>query len=96
MGSFYTKYIRFELKKYIGAIFHDTEHKAYNFSARKLQRIKCGLMTLKGDAKLKQKTDLWLNFHVSSQKSKNLHFDRLLLSKAYKVLDAKVQKSCVS
>ena len=34
-----------------------------------------------------------INFHVSSQKSKNLHFDGLVFSKAYKVLDEKVQKS---
>ena len=33
------------------------------------------------------------NFHTSSQKSENLHFDGLLLPKAYKVLDKKVQKS---
>ena len=32
------------------------------------------------------------NFHVSSRKSENLYFFRLVLSKAYKVLDEKVQK----
>ena len=32
------------------------------------------------------------NFHVSSRKSENLHFDELLLSLAYKVSDKKVQK----
>ena len=37
-----------------------------------------------------------VNFHVSSRKSENLHFDGLLLSKAYKDLDEKVQKSYVS
>ena len=36
------------------------------------------------------------NFYASSRKSENLHFDGLHLSKAYKVLDEKVQKSCVS
>ena len=36
-----------------------------------------------------------VNFHASSQKSKNLHFDRLLLSKAYKDFDEKVQNSCL-
>ena len=36
-----------------------------------------------------------VSFHASSRKSKNLHFDGLLLSKAYKVLDEKVQKSYV-
>ena len=34
-----------------------------------------------------------VNFYTSSQKSDNLHFDGLVLSKAYKVLDEKVQKS---
>ena len=44
------------------------------------------------------KTDLrnLVNFHASSRKSENLHFDGLILSKAYKVLDEKVQKSYVS
>ena len=61
-------------------------------------------MARKDYAKFKGKmTRSWKNnirylvsFHVSSWKSKNLHFDGLLLSKAYKVLDEKVQKSCVS
>ena len=60
-------------------------------------------MTLKGDANFKGKLTPGLkndkknlaNFHVSSRKSGNLHFDVLLLSKAYKVLDEKVQKSYV-
>ena len=55
-------------------------------------------MTLKGDAKFKGKLTCGLknnirnlvNFHASSQKSENLHFDGLLLSKAYKGLDEKV------
>ena len=56
-------------------------------------------MTLKGDAIFKEKltgglkndiTNL-VNFHASSRKSENLHFDGLTLSKAYKVLDEKVQ-----
>ena len=37
-----------------------------------------------------------VNFHASCRKSGNLHFDGLLLSKAYKDLDEKVQKSYVS
>ena len=61
-------------------------------------------MTPKGDAKFKGKLTRGLNndirnlvnFHASSQKSENLHFDGLLFSKAYKVLDIKVQKSYVS
>ena len=61
-------------------------------------------MTLIVDAKFKGKLTRGLkndiknlvNFHASSRKSENLHFDGLLLSKAYKVLDEKVQKSYVS
>ena len=61
-------------------------------------------MTLKGDAKLKGKLTCGMkndsrnmvNFHWSSRKSGNLHSDGLLLSKAYKDLDEKVQKSYVS
>ena len=62
------------------------------------------VMTLKGYALFKEKLTGGLkkemknlvNFHASSRKSKNLHFDGLVLSKAYKVLDEKVQKSHVS
>ena len=61
-------------------------------------------MRLKGDAKFKGKLTRGLkndirnlvDFHASSQKSENLHFDGFLLSKAYKVSDEKVQKSYVS
>ena len=63
-------------------------------------------MTLKGDAKFKGKLTCGLksdfrnllNFHASSWKSRNLHFDEPLLAKAYiyKDLDKKVQKSYVS
>ena len=61
-------------------------------------------MTMKGDAIFKEKVtgvlknDIrnLINFHASSRKSENLHFDGLFLSKAYKVLDEKVQKSFAS
>ena len=61
-------------------------------------------MTMKGDAKLKAKLPRGLkivvknldNFLASSRKSENLHFDGLLLYKAYKVLVEKVQKNYVS
>ena len=61
-------------------------------------------MTLKGDAKFKGKLTCGLkndlrnlvNFHSSSRKSGNLHFDGLFLSKAYKDLDEKVKKSSAS
>ena len=61
-------------------------------------------MTLKGDAIFKEKLTgglknnirNFINFHESSRKSENLHFDELVLAKAYKVLDEKVRKSYVS
>ena len=57
-------------------------------------------MTLKGDRKFKGKLTRgfknYVNFHASSQKSENWHFHRLVLSKAYKNLDEKGQKSYVS
>ena len=61
-------------------------------------------MTLKSDAIFKEKltgglknyTRNLVNFHASSHKSENLHFDGLVLSKAYEGLDQKVQKSYVS
>ena len=61
-------------------------------------------MTLKGDAIFKEeltgglKNDVrnLVNFYASNGKSANLHFDRLVLSKEYKVLDEQVQKSFVS
>ena len=61
-------------------------------------------MTLNGDAKFKGKLTCGLkndirnlvNFHASSRKSQNLHFDVHRLSKAYKIVDEKVQKGYVS
>ena len=52
-------------------------------------------MSLKSDAKFKGKLIRGLkndirnlfNFHASSRKSENLHFNAFLLSKAYKDLD---------
>ena len=51
-------------------------------------------MTLQGDAKfngkltrgLKNNIKNWVNFHASSRKSENLHFDGIILPKAYKFL----------
>ena len=59
---------------------------------------------MKGDAKFKGKLtrDLkndirnLVNFHASSRKSENLHFNGLILSKEHKILNEKVQKSYVS
>ena len=54
--------------------------------------------TFKGNLTRGLKNDIrnFVNFHASSQKSGNLHFDWLLLTKVYKDLDKKVQKSYVS
>ena len=48
-------------------------------------------MTLKGDAKFKEKLTCGLRNDI-----RNLHFDWILLSKAGKYLDEKIQKSYVS
>ena len=61
-------------------------------------------MTLKKDPNFEKKLTFCLkndmrnlvNFNTSSEKSENLHFDGLLLSKAYKDLDEKIRKSYVS
>ena len=81
-------------KLYIDWLFSS---KAY-VSARKFQEL-CA-MTLRGDAKFKGKLTCGLknsimnlvNFHASSRKSKNLHLDWLLLSKAYRDLEEKSTK----
>ena len=49
------------------------------------------VMTLKGDAKFKEKLTCGLRNDI-----RNLHFDWILLSKAGKYLDEKIQKSYVS
>ena len=78
MGSFSPKNIMFQLENF---------------------RELC-LMTLKGVAKFKEKlasglkhdTRNFINFHATIRESKNFHFDRILLSKAFKDLDEKLQK----
>ena len=60
------------------------------------------VMILKGDAKFKGNWHVawkirdFINFHATSQKPENLHFDRILLPKVYKDLDEKIQKGYVS
>ena len=62
------------------------------------------VLTLKNDVKFEKELTCALKngmrnlvyFHVSSHKSENLHFDELVLSKAYKVSDEKIQKSYIS
>ena len=72
--------------------------------AYKVLDEKLALMTLESDAKFEEKlahglkndmTSL-VNFNAGSSKSKNLLFDVLFLSIAYKVSAKKVQKSYLS
>ena len=80
--SFCPKDRLFQLENFRGTICHDT----------------------KGGSKFKRKLTFgWkndirnlVNFHASSWKSENIHFDCIHLSKAYTYLDEKVQKSYVS
>ena len=80
--SFCPKDTLFQLENFRGTICHDT----------------------KGGSKFKRKLTFgWkndirnlVNFHASSWKSENIHFDWIHLSKAYTYLDEKVQKSYVS
>ena len=61
-------------------------------------------MTLNSDAKLEEeptcrcRNDMknLANFYASTGKSKYLHFDGVLMSKVYKVLAKKIQRSYVS
>ena len=61
-------------------------------------------MTLKVVAKFEGKQTCGLendimsliNFHASSRRCENLHFDRIFLPKAYKGLDENIQKCFVS
>ena len=57
-----------------------------------------GVAIFKGKRTCGLKNDIrnLVNFHASSQKCENVHFDGILLSKACKDLDEKVRKSCVS
>ena len=70
IGSLRPKYIMFELQKYRGVIFHDTEQYA-NFE----EKLTCGL-----------ENDMrnLANFHQSAWKCQNWHFDGILLSRNLK------------
>ena len=79
MGSFYPKYIMFQLEDFRGIMCHGTEE-----CCKFKEKLTCAL-----------KNDIrnLVSFHASRQKSENLYFDWILLSKAYKDLDEKVQKN---
>ena len=83
MGSFCPKHTMFQLESFRGIMCHDTEEWYEKFKGKLTRGLKNDIKNL-------------VNFHASSQKSENLHFDGLLLSKVYKVLVEKVQKSYIS
>ena len=82
MSSLCLKHIIFHLENFIGIICHDTERRA-KFKGKLTRSLKYDIKNL-------------VNFHANSRKSENLHYDGLVLSKAYKVLDENLQKSYVS
>ena len=71
----------FQPENFVGIVLHDTQ------SDEKFKK--------KVTRGLKNDINNLVNFHASSQKSKILNIDGLLLSEAYKVSDEKVQKSYV-
>ena len=83
MGSFCSQHTMFQLESFRGIMCHDTEEWYEKFKGKLTRGLKNDIKNL-------------VNFHASSQKSENLHFDGLLLSKVYKVLVEKVQKSYIS
>ena len=98
MGELSSEYSNSE-KLFIDGLFLS---KAYNVSARKLQRNYVSrhwrvMRNLKENWFVTWKmTRILLNFQASSRKSGNLHFDWILLFKTYKDLDEKVKKGYVS
>ena len=83
MGSFWAKYILFELKKYRGVIFHETEE---------------GYKIWRGiDSSFQNWHNEFDKFWPEYSKSlKNFHFNGLLLSKVYIVWAKKVERSYLS
>ena len=111
MGSFCQNHIKFHLKKYRRVISHDIgefslQHsKVWKlmFQVENFRGIMCH--DTEEWYKIWRKTELWFeknytrnlaNFHASRQKSENLHFDWIVLSKEHKDLAEKIQKSYVS
>ena len=69
MGTFWPKYMMFELKNYRGVTCHEHWRVIKNFFLKKMT------------GGLKNDIRNLVNFNVSSRKSENLHFDGLLLSR---------------
>ena len=75
-GSFWTKYISFELKKYRGVIFLDTEEWCKIWRKTDLENDMTNLA----------------NFHQSAWKCQNWDFDGILLSKVENVFELKIYR----
>ena len=71
MSSFCPKHLKFELKNFRGVMCHNTKG--------------CAIFKEQLTGGLKNDIKNLVNFHASSHKSENLHFDELVLFKAYKV-----------
>ena len=82
MGYFYPKYMRFELMKYRGFVFHDIERwcKICINPNHVVSKITWGIGELS----------------LEHSKSERLFIDGLFLSKAYNVSARKFQRNCVS
>ena len=83
MGSFRATCILFELKKITEELCVMTLKCNTIFKERLIGGLKNGIRNL-------------INFHASSRKSENLHFDGFVLSKAYRALSEEVQNNYVS
>ena len=81
IGSFCTKYITFDLKKYRGVLFHDT---AFKGDAKFKEKLTCDM---KNDI-----TNL-ANFHKSTWKSQSWDFNEILWLKVENAWAKNLQKS---
>ena len=79
LGSFWAKYIFFELKKYRGIIFHETE---------KRYKIWRGI-----DLSFRNTKAIYQNLTQALESLRNYHFNGLLLSKVYILWTKKVQRN---
>ena len=82
IGSLWSRYILFELQKYSGVIFHDTEELCKTWR--------------KADFGLKKDLRNLVNFYKSTWECQNWDFDGILCSKVEKVWPQNLQRSYVS
>ena len=83
MGSFFLGYLRFQLKKYRGVIFHDTEQW-------------CEIWINPDLVILKRAWRIWWNFIKGLKSPEKKYIDGLFLSTAYNVSARKFQKNYMS